>query len=362
MATKIGSGAFTLATLQSNTLSIEIPSGTTNYSVAFVCPAYSSETMEYVIQASTQDGTSFYEPCLTSATTTQEGLATAQVNVSAIPAGGYVYVGNASSAQPWSSSTLSFSKEMATGTYDVPVCLADSSSAVSAAKILRGQTIPGELNAGNTVVFATSDETVSQAITYNNVPTGFLLEPLVVDFVSSGGAVVDLSNRAGSTTQYLALPASTFQSGDLYKFTASAYSGNDLVSVDTNTSSGGTQTFTFPASWAYAGPTAAALPSFNFNYSGFSGMSSVWDSAQINWVQGTTSRYLVELSASENYLNGATSIAVPDLSALTGFISPAASGTTINWLADISQGSFATSGLAIGSVQSVQDSGTYTEP
>ncbi|MGA9069212.1 MAG: hypothetical protein WB424_03085, partial [Terracidiphilus sp.] len=72
VATKIGSGAWTQASLESNTLSLSIPNGTTDYSVAYVCQQFD----ERIYLASTLDGTSIPVSCLGISGST--GLATVQ--------------------------------------------------------------------------------------------------------------------------------------------------------------------------------------------------------------------------------------------------------------------------------------------
>jgi hypothetical protein len=66
VATQIGTGTYTPATLTSGTLTISIPDGETNYSVAFLCPSPTVGPFineEYINQASTLDGTAFSETC-----------------------------------------------------------------------------------------------------------------------------------------------------------------------------------------------------------------------------------------------------------------------------------------------------------
>jgi hypothetical protein len=126
-------------------------------------------------------------------------------------------------------------------------------------------------------------------------------------------------------------------------------------------SGGGPQAFTFPTPWTYAGPTAAALPTFNFDYAGFSGTTDVTREGIIEWSSGT-SVSSINMLASANYQNGATAISIPDLSGITGFIAPAPTGTTIHWQAGIGQGVSVGSVDSSSTVTSVGNSGAYTEP
>jgi hypothetical protein len=70
VATKVGSGPFTAAVPVSGKVTLSLPSGTTNFAVAFVCPTVTGtinqpyqQTYENVYEASTLDGTSFSEAC-----------------------------------------------------------------------------------------------------------------------------------------------------------------------------------------------------------------------------------------------------------------------------------------------------------
>jgi len=118
---------------------------------------------------------------------------------------------------------------------------------------------------------------------------------------------------------------------------------------------------------SYAGPTAAALPTFNFAYSGFSGMSNIYQEASIGWTQGQLGQGSLEfneimITATANYQNGSTAMSIPDLSNLTGFLAPATSGTTVGWNAGVSQGGPLLTSPPSGTIQSVGNSGSYTEP
>jgi hypothetical protein len=364
VATQIGTGAYTQTTLQSNTLTLSIPSGTTDYSIAYVCPTYSTSSTsisggERVIKASTQDGTSFSLICA-GAAVPDVGTATVQVDASAISGAAFVSVGP--HLQPWSGTTLSFSVEMLSGTHDVAVYATDAHENALAVRILRNQTIPGALNGGNTVALGSSDLTVPQAITYNNVPSGFAAPSTMAEYLIDGGnALLDMN----ATSQYMAVPSSEVQSGGNYAFTVSLNSiatpGESIFIQKPPGNSGGPQSFTFPAPWSYAGPTAAALPTFNFDYTGFSGSANVLRSAILFWGQGTTLSEIA-VSASANYQNGATTISIPELSGLTGFIASAPTGTTVSWFAGISQGVSVDSLVTGSTVSSVENSGTYTEP
>jgi hypothetical protein len=230
------------------------------------------------------------------------------------------------------------------------------------------QTVPGALNGGAPVVFGTSDEVVPQTITYNNVPTGYTVSSPLVLYQTVGGAsmILDLNGPSG---QYLSIPSAASQTGDYYLFSAGAQSlsgnqslgGGTSVGVEAFTSTGGPQTFTFPAPWSYGGPTAAALPTFNFTYSGFSGLSNVSQAAILTWNQESGSFNQISMAATTNYQNGSTSMTIPDLSSLTGFLTPPASGT-IYWTATLDQSDLVGTNPTSGTSQSVSNYGTYALP
>ena len=178
VATKVGSGEYTQATLASGKLSISLPSGTANYSIAWVCPPPPMSSPpaidESVIEASVQDGTSFSLYCPDSNATT--GTATVQVDASAIAGGELIAVqggiedDTGGPFQLWQSGTVNLSGQMAAGTYDVFVYVEDVAGDLLAVKILPNQTIPGALNGGNTLVFEASDLTAPQTPHHQQYP------------------------------------------------------------------------------------------------------------------------------------------------------------------------------------------------
>jgi hypothetical protein len=87
-------------------------------------------------------------------------------------------------------------------------------------------------------------------------------------------------------------------------------------------------------------PVGAAFPSFNVNYTSFSGNSVIADRALISWGQTTSTAYRIGVSATEAFQNGSTDLAIPDLTSIPGFLAPAPSGTAVSWLVSVSGGSF----------------------
>lgn len=365
VATQIGSGSFTEATLVSGKLTLSLPSGTTSFAVAFVCPSTSltflspQQTEENVIEATTLDGTSFTESCPTQPTAPATGTLTGSVDASAISGANIleVYAQNPQSAQngpagfpfPVLGSSGSFSVAAPLGTDRVLVLAYDSVLSgdieslgdLAAAKNFSSQLVPGALNGGNTVVLGAADATTLEPVTYTNVPSGYGGPTVLAGFEMSDGGVTLLGTS--DTNGYPALPAGVEQSGDSYVFNATAHNTSNLgeqVRVITTSASAGPESFTFPTAWTYAGPAAAAWPSFNVAYAGFAGKTGVTDAVVESWTTGATAANLVVVIATGNSLNGSTTLAVPDLSGLAGFLAAPASGTNLVWTAEISRGVF----------------------
>jgi hypothetical protein len=368
VATQIGSGAYTQATVASGKVSISLPSGTSNYSIAWVCPT----TDENVIMASVKDGTSFTSHCDSGGSTGTTDSAAFQVETSAISGGTDLDIESLSESEDWgplqpglNSTTLS----MITGTYNVFVQVIDMNDDVLAVKVLPNQTIPGALNGGNPVVFSASDKTTNQTATVHNNPSGSSLFNQFMHFEAPDlGNYWDLQlHLPGQQNQYAAYPPNAIPGGDFYQFGAAAYVfPNETVSGELDTTSNAPPTVTLPAPWAYAGPTPNALPTFNIDYTGFSSMTNVVLQARIGWwianTQSGQDSYQIQLSATANYQNGATSVSIPDLSGLTGFIAPPASGTSVDWSAGVQQGFPLLTSPPNGTMLAVNDSGEYTEP
>jgi hypothetical protein len=375
VATQIGSGAYTQATPTSGKLTIDVPSGETNFSVAYLCPSLTAGPFvnpEYINQASTLDGTAFFGTC--NPLPAQGGTATVQVDATAIPGAVEIDVGSGGGCG--ACDTFNGSAFLAVGTYDVPVRVDGSGGIYGpplAAKILRDQTIPGALNGGAPVVFQSTDEPVAQTIAYDNVPNGYSLNGRTVVYNTAGGAFVqlELNNLGGSLTQYMAMPSGTYQSGDYYEFIVEADNASDSGSVVVTryASSAAPQSFTFPAPLSYAGPAPAALPAFNFAYSGFSGMSNISQQAAIYWGVGTwpsegiaADLDSITMTATANYRNGSTAMTIPNLSSLTGFLANPPSGTTVSWTAAFNQGDPFLTNPPSGTAQEVSNFGSFTVP
>ncbi len=147
------------------------------------------------------------------------------------------------------------------------------------------------------------------------------------------GVFSDCDRR--TSTQYPVLPAGAVSSGDFYEFSSTSTNSakpSEIVNATKLSANLGAVSLTFPSPWSYAGPSPAALPSFNFSYSGFSGNDGVFDSGLLGWTTSNSfNQYL--LIASSNYLQGSArpwhSLIFPNIE---GFIAQPPSGTEVNWI------------------------------
>lgn len=376
VATQIGSGSFAAANLSSGKLVISIPSGTTDFAVAFVCPPLSgtAQPQEMVYEASTLDGASFSEACsVPSPTSPTSATLTGSVDASAIPGASYLNIDSSGGGFLFGgylgSPTSPFSVSAPPGTDRVEVLayagsadIAQGGSHVVAAKNFDNQIVPGALNGGSTVVLGPGDETTAEPITYSGVPSGFGAPSTIASLTMSGGDGIELASSVA--TQYPALPATAVDSGDYYSFIAVASnssSSSQSVGVIKTLGTAGPLSIAFSQPWSYTGPTPAALPTFDFAYSGFSGATGVNYMMAMSWPSTGTSQALYKVTATANSLNGSTSVTFPNLSGLTGFLASPISGTSVQWQANISQDS-GSSSQANTTVTNVANSGSFIVP
>lgn len=366
LAVAIGAGAFT-PTAGANALHVNVPNGTTTYQVAVACPpllVMGTINQEEVYQFSVTDGTSFtLEPCYQFPTAS--ATVTGSFDVSAIAGATQAVIAGAGyNSTLVASTTGTFSFSVPSGMNDIAVEALDASSKVLAVKIVRNVNAPGAVNGGATIALAASDALVATAATINNIPSGWGATPaLNVTFDTANGTHLNLPST--SPSQYMAIASADAISSDYYQInTNEGAPGTSNLAGNTIYTSGGAATLTFPALFIYAGPTAAAWPTFALTYSGFAGLSALNYIGQISWPVSASAQNEIDVDATSAYLGSATTVVVPDLSALTGFYAHAASGTTITWLVQINGGTQQSFLLnqATGSNSFVQGRGTYVEP
>ncbi len=372
VAAKVGDDPFVAAPLQGNQIFMFLPSGTVKYSVAYVCSAFNDE---FVFEATTQDATALTLSCPSRSDPSALGAATGSVDASAITGATNVIVDGNGGGSSLGAIAAPFSVPMQNGVNDVAFVAMDSNSKAVGVKIVRGQNIPGAVNGGSTVVFGAGDAITTQPVTINNVPAGFPVpDGVFAQYHTANGTSFPLLLVLGFNSPlpgtYPAVPAGATQGGDFYLYQTSTsnipVTNQQVATTLTTTSGGGPLTMTLPALWSYAGPTPAKLPTFTFDYSGFSGQPAVSQQVLLTWPVGT-SRNLLQVMATANFQNGANTLTIPDLSALTGFFPPAASGTQVSWLADIFGGTtqqfiFSVNPPANGSLSMVENRGSYIQP
>jgi hypothetical protein len=368
VATQTGSGPFTTTT-PGNKVTFSVAANA-KYAIAYVCPPVSGINAEFVIQATTKDATSLTASCFGPPSTgTATGSAasaiagTADIKIFGSQGFGGTVIG----------ASGSFSVSMPTGTNDVAAVAIDSTKNVLGVKLVRSQTVPGAINGGSSIILSSpADATTTANLTVNNVPAGFVTPPEAsVAFITANGTGLLLTNSSVSSTNpqpYQALPTAATVSTDFYLYESStsdtATHNQSLGITTTTTSGGGAFSLALPTPWSFAGPAPAKFPTFTFIYSGFTGLAATADQGSIQWATGATTSNQIIVLATANFQSGTTTVVIPDLTSLAGFIKPAASGTAINWVADIFGGTtqVVANPPANSSLQFVQNSGTFTQP
>ncbi|HTB98917.1 MAG TPA: hypothetical protein VK716_18050 [Terracidiphilus sp.] len=375
IATQAGTGQFTTATVNSGKVALAIPSGTTKFAVAYACPSQTlfavTLSTQMTLEATTLDGNNFSLFCPSANGPT--AILTGTVDASAFNSpnesleiiasnGSWVY-------GPGPLNTPNFSAALPSGTDRVALVIYDFSNPNNGTNILAvknfdNQTVPGVFNGGSTAVIGSGDQVTQQLISLENIPSGFS-SPSVTSFYewSNGGSFV----TSQSTTQYPVLPAGATEAGDRYLTWAVSINGTNpaqQVDVWSANSTPSPLTISFPSPWPYAGPTPAASPSFDLNYSGFGGTSGTYREVLLDWNSSSTSENQSQVFVSGNYLGDSTTVTFPDLSGLTGFAQAPISGTSVNWGAEILQSTFPAWQLvpANQTLTAVSNGGTYTVP
>jgi len=382
VATRIGSGAFAKASLSSNVLALSIPEGTTDFAVAYLCPAYPyyeggveySYNVQNVVEASVADWTSNTAVC------ESVNLSSYSFDVNASIATGaqgvLVATGNHSRSHYcyYDQSQFASGSCLAPPGGDTSFVEAYSGSIsfdsfyALAVKRFDAQTIPGSLNGGNAVTLGSTDLTTSTPVTYQNLPAGFAPE-VEADFNTSTAGVVRLAFSSGiALPSYPQLQAAAVESGDSYELDAEAWNVGSGVGEIIITQ-GGAATVQYPTPWSYTGPAAATLPTFDYSSyttpdAGFLVTSKLARDGDILWNPSSQVINEYHYAATANAMNGSISLTMPDLSALGGFLASPAPGTSVSWYAEITENSAgALAALPPGSTKSwVKNEGDLIVP
>lgn len=379
IATQIGSGAFTTATLSNNTVTLSIPEGTTNFAAAFVCPSTTSGTYtineEFLLIASITDGTTYSEQCYPAPPSPQMGTMTGAVDASAINDSFYIGFliyepSNSTVFDDYSEflstgQALSFSNPFPTGTNDMLVMAEDASNNPLAMREFPAQTVPGVLNGGNTVTFGAADQTTVENVTFNNVPAG-TTPGIYVDFTTASGGEFQLPGLL--ETAYLAPPAAMLTGTAEFQVSSVATpepANTPQVFTWTILNAAAPVTFNFPDPWNCTVPTPAALPTFDLgSYTGFAGKSGVFMVASFDWRPSQNVIDEISLTTYPDVVS-ASGVAIPNLTTVnSSFLTPPVSGDLVPWGQTVLQyGSGKVGDSPVGSTNyQVSCNGNYTVP
>ena len=364
-AVQTGVAGFTQASVQNGQLQVLVPNGTTRYSIAYVCPSINFgrgafQSQEFVVQATIQDGIAFTLDCF--AYNTSTASVTVDVDATSIPGAAQLFIEGAQGGtySIVNSNKGSFVVNMPIGMNDVAISVLDGSFNLLAIRILRGQTVPGPINGGNTITIGPQDLFANEPVSVNNVPPGDLAV-LLIQLHTVNGTSLGLLNQ--TLMQYAALPAASIQSGDYYSYQVST-SAFHVGALQTATSGVGPVTMTVPDPWTYFGPKPAAFPTFTFNYSGNLQMPLVAQEAVLRWSTPEAADLTLSVIATASFQSGANTITLPNLpSQVNGFLPPQTSGNTVAWYASIYGGNKPFIGLQMNAAFSfVSALGQFTEP
>lgn len=390
IATKVGSGTLTAATLSSGAVSLTVPSGTSTFAVAYLCPTeelggsgITYLSPEFLMEATIADGTSYTIQCRSVPTAGQSGMLTGTVDATGVAAPAYYSLivqamnGNYVSDQQIGAQSASVnlaapegSDRIDIGFYDFTPVGYQTRVLLMAAKTFQNQQVPGQLDSGNTVTLTAADVPTYEPISFSGLGSGAATPVLIGDFQPTG-QVFGMELVYGDATEYPVLPAGVTRGGGSYNIEGTAYDsscGCTLIAASA-IAQPAPLTLAFPNTWSYAGPATAAFPTMNFSsYAGLSGQPGLSYSAAIYWNTGTSTEREIEVDASANYVGSSLSLTVPDLSSLAGFWGAPASGTTEFWTASVFASDAGTllSNAALmsagHSLRGVQTSGAFTTP
>lgn len=355
-----GSGAFTQVPVQNQQASFIVPAGTTKYQIAYVCLAGGTEgspteNLGFLIQATTQDGALLTGDCFggvvfgpNSGGNSSSGSVTGTVDATAVPgAVSTLIAGNGGNGTLLPSNQGPFNVPLPAGTNDVAVIATSSASTIPplALKIFRGQTAPGAVNGGNTIVLGAANQTVNQPITVNNIPSGTVAKTGVF-FHTANGTVFALQGNS-QATQYPDVPSGTVQSGDVYVYEAVAElvgSGGPppAAILQTTSKGGGPVTITLPNAWMSSNPTSIGSPTtITFDYPGFSGAPVLAEEAEVFW-SNLPNQFDIKVFATANFQNGANTITFPNPNGSGPIFGCCSSGLSVGFKAIIVGGTVAT--------------------
>ena len=371
VAYQTGTGAFTSATLQGSALTFQLPTGTTDFSFAYVCTEgvlNGTYNTEDVIYANVNDGTTFSGGCIANGAL-QLGSLSGAVDASAFGNANSLEIHGYYSADDFDyfintvpiAQAQSFNIPLIKGSNDVLITPLDSTGAIIAAKELTNQTVPGTLNGGNTVTFSTADQTTKATVAYQNTPAGSTPSTSLYFNADSGAQYV----LGQISTSYPVMPSSLMTGNAANEVVSTAVtSQGSIVNYFAFSNSGGPITINYPNPWTCPSTSPAVFPVFDLStYTGFTGNSGKLFSASMMWSPALNINDAIYLVAYPDAIQ-ASALTSPDLSTLSSAFPVPASGDSVNWSDKIMQYS---SGIVKStppnsSVSEVGCGGTFTAP
>lgn len=348
-------GSFQTLTLSGSTASFTLPSGTTSYGFAYMCPTYEpvppfTETVaaESVVQANTSDTTSLTFACGSSG-----GNVNVTFDYSAIPGATTAELYTATSSEQIIGPAKGYGSVSGVpiGTSDVALVVMAGNGAI-AVQIQRGVNVTASTPTIAFPPMTTADMLGSAPLTLQNIPSlattgGFYFADIRGVYTTAGGLSIPLptpfTQTAASSIQttYPTVPATQAEPGDFYLLTGSSMlspQSIQFVGVDASTTTPTSVSLTLPPSATLTTPTAAAYPTFNVNVGGFTVTGAGLDTSEICYLSaaGSTKTYCISTYVTKSWLGSNTTFTVPDLSQLTGFAPAPVSGISESWNFEVS--------------------------
>jgi len=295
VAAQTDTGTFAAVSLQNGQLTFSVAPGVSKYAFVYQCglPADPpgegvSFSTEYVIEATTHDSTSVMADCSGAVTfgspaASAPGMVTGNVDATAFTNVTSVRIFGKQGSVAGIFTQGPFAVSLPSGTQDI-VFMGSGDGGTHAVKILRGQTVPGAVNSGNTVTFGPEDQTPLLGLAFHNVPAGnnlFAPQP-IIEFNTANGTRFAM-DTIPSPDFYPTVPPAAVQSGDYYAYggvasTQNGSSGVQSVGFLQAVENGGSGfTIDLPDVWFSSNPTSVGPPIvFTFDYPGFSGIPVKW--------------------------------------------------------------------------------------
>ena len=332
VAVQTGTGTFAAVSLQNGQFTFSVAAGVSKYAFAYQCglpvdpPGEGvSDSNEYVIEATTQDGMSVTADCSGAVSfgsaASEVGMETGNVDATAVPNVFFVSIFGKQGSHTDVLTQGPFSVSLPSGTQDI--VFRATNSQTQAVKILRGQVVPGAVNGGNTVTFGPEDQAGGEGLDFSNVPAGNLIfEKSIVEFNTANGTsfVIDLAPLGGGGHFYPTVPSAAVQKGDYYAYggVASASTQSSVQSVGSlqAVENGGLGFIVnLPDVWFSSNPSNLGPPIvFTFDYPGFSGIPVIMQKAEVDWTPDGHLSQSIAVIASANFQNGGNTVSIPDLS------------------------------------------------